>query len=81
VYQSTSLDGVAFDPFSFLRAPDDRALATAQLGDAGLATQALQHNADWSSAEKWRRVARRMLFKTCAAGSFTGPDFCLIFAP
>ena len=28
-----------------------------------------------------RRVARRMFFTTCAAGSFTGTDFCLIFAP
>src|SRR5437764_11772838 len=34
-----------------------------------------------SSAEKCRRVARRMVFSTCVAGSFTGPDFCLIFAP
>src|SRR5262249_45909234 len=34
-----------------------------------------------SSAEKCRRVARRMVFSTCIAGSFTGPDFCLIFAP
>jgi hypothetical protein len=34
-----------------------------------------------SSAEKWRRVARRMFFNTCVAGSFTGPDFCIIFAP
>src|SRR5262249_50904548 len=33
------------------------------------------------SAEKGRRVARRMVFSTCIAGSFTGPDFCLIFAP
>jgi hypothetical protein len=28
-----------------------------------------------------RRVARRMAFNTCVAGSFTGLDFCLIFAP
>src|SRR6185295_3611791 len=34
-----------------------------------------------SSAEKCRRVARRMSFTTCSAGSLTGPDFCLIFAP
>jgi hypothetical protein len=34
-----------------------------------------------SSAEKCRRVARRMSFKNCVAGSLTGMDFCLIFAP
>ena len=34
-----------------------------------------------SSAEKCRRVARRMFFTTCVGGSFTGTDFCLIFAP
>src|ERR1051325_3878282 len=34
-----------------------------------------------SSAENWRRVARRISLTTCFAGSFTGPDFCPIFAP
>ena len=34
-----------------------------------------------SSAEKCRRVARRMSFTTFSADSFTGRDFCLIFAP
>jgi DNA-binding IclR family transcriptional regulator len=34
-----------------------------------------------SSAEKCRRVARPMFFTTCVAGSFSGADFCLIFAP
>ncbi len=34
----------------------------------------------FSSAENCRRVARRMSFTTLSAGSFTGPDFCLIFA-
>src|SRR5580692_6068598 len=34
-----------------------------------------------SSAEKCRRVARRILFTTSVAGSFSGTDFCLIFAP
>src|SRR6188508_520312 len=34
-----------------------------------------------SSAEKCRRVARRISFRTRSAGSLTGPDFCLIFAP
>jgi hypothetical protein len=35
----------------------------------------------FSSAENWRRVARRISLTTCSAGSFTGPDFCPIFAP
>jgi predicted TIM-barrel fold metal-dependent hydrolase len=35
----------------------------------------------FSSAENCRRVARRISFTTCSAGSFTGPDFCPIFAP
>src|SRR3712207_650216 len=34
-----------------------------------------------SSAEKWRRVARRMSLTTVSAGSFAGPDLCFIFAP
>src|SRR5258705_2845229 len=34
-----------------------------------------------SSAETCRRVARRILFTTSVAGSFSGTDFCLIFAP
>jgi hypothetical protein len=29
----------------------------------------------------FRRVMRRMSFTIFSAGSFTGPDFCLIFAP
>src|SRR5277367_3348297 len=35
----------------------------------------------FSSAENCRRVARRISLMTCSAGSFTGPDFCPIFAP
>src|ERR1700720_3273209 len=35
----------------------------------------------FSSAENFRRVMRRMSFTIFSAGSFTGPDFCLIFAP
>jgi hypothetical protein len=57
---------------------------------AGLATQVL--DLVWrrgpfspirnlSSAEKCRRVARRIFFTTYASGSFTGTDFRLIFAP
>src|SRR5919112_4127535 len=34
-----------------------------------------------SSAEKLRRVARRMSLTTVSAGSFAGPDVCFIFAP
>jgi hypothetical protein len=34
-----------------------------------------------SSAEKCRRVARRIFFTTSVAGSFSDTDFCLIFAP
>src|ERR671911_1850854 len=34
-----------------------------------------------SSAEKCRRVARRMSRTSCSAGAFTGPDFSLILAP
>src|SRR5271165_5309961 len=34
-----------------------------------------------SSAEKCRRVARRMSFTTCVAGPSSGTDFCLIFDP
>src|SRR3954452_21142754 len=35
----------------------------------------------FSSAENCRRVARRIPFTTCSAGSFTGPDFFSICAP
>src|SRR3954447_21367764 len=35
----------------------------------------------FSSAENWRRVARRISLMTCSAGSFTGSDCCPIFAP
>ena len=35
----------------------------------------------FSSAENCRRVARRICFTTCSAGSFGGPDFCPSFAP
>ena len=35
----------------------------------------------FSSAEKCRRVARRMSLMVSSAGCFSGPDFCLIFAP
>src|ERR1700733_9437804 len=34
-----------------------------------------------SSAEKCRRVARRMSLIASSAGALSGPDFCLIFAP
>src|SRR3954453_7172998 len=35
----------------------------------------------FSSAENWRRVARRISLMTCSAGAFTGSDCCPIFAP
>src|SRR6516164_8401095 len=35
----------------------------------------------FSSAEYCRRVWRRIVFSTCSAGAFSGPDFCFIFAP
>ena len=35
----------------------------------------------FSSAENWRRVARRISFTTRSAGGFAGPDVCFIFAP
>jgi hypothetical protein len=35
----------------------------------------------FSSAEKCRRVARRMSLIASSAGCSSGPDFCLIFAP
>src|ERR687884_44283 len=35
----------------------------------------------FSSAEKWRRAARRMSLTMVSAGSFAGPDFRFIFAP
>jgi hypothetical protein len=35
----------------------------------------------FSSAEMCRHVARRMSLIASSAGCFSGPDFCLIFAP
>src|SRR3954454_15619393 len=35
----------------------------------------------FSSAENWRRVARRISLMTCSAASFTASDCCPIFAP
>jgi hypothetical protein len=35
----------------------------------------------FSSAEKCRRVARRMSLIASSTDCFSGPDFCLIFAP
>ena len=51
----------------------DEPLAPAELGDAVLAAQSFQHDADLSSAEKCRRVARRMALITSSAGCFSGP--------
>ena len=35
----------------------------------------------FSSVEYYRRVWRRMSFRTCSAGALAGADFCFIFAP
>ena len=35
----------------------------------------------FSSAENWRRVARRISFTTRSAGALASPDVCFIFAP
>jgi hypothetical protein len=59
----------------------DDPLAAAQLGDAVLAARPDSTMRIFSSAENWRRVARRISLTTCSAGSFTGPNFCPIFAP
>ncbi len=56
-------------------------LAAAKLGDTILAAQPFQDDADLVFGRKCRRVARRMSFTTCSAGSFAGTDFCFIFAP
>ena len=59
-----------------------RCLAAAELRDALLAPQALPIRMRiLSSAEKCRRVARRRSLIASSAGCFSGPDFCLIFAP
>src|SRR5215831_4225166 len=58
----------------------DDPLAAAELGDAVLAAQAFQYNADLVFR---REVSprRAIFFTTSVAGSFSGTDFCLIFAP
>ena len=59
----------------------DDPFAAAQLGNAVFAAQTDSTIRIFSSAENWRRVARRIALTTWSAGSFTGPDFCPIFAP
>jgi hypothetical protein len=51
------------------------------LGDALLLAQPFQYDADLLLGRKCRRVARRMCLIASSAGCFSGPDFCLIFAP
>ena len=53
----------------------------AQLRDALLATQSIQHIADFFSAEYCLRVARRMSLIARAAPVFLVSDFCLISVP
>src|SRR5580700_5459552 len=50
----------------------DDPFTTAQLGDALLAAQALQHNADLLFCRELPACRRRMSFTTFSAGSFTG---------
>ena len=57
------------------------ALAPTEFGDALLPAQPFQYVRIFSSAEKCRRVARRMSLIASSAGCFSGQDFCLIFAP
>jgi hypothetical protein len=45
------------------------AFLAAQLGNAVLATQAVEHDTDLVLGEKWRRVWRRMSFTTRSAGA------------
>jgi hypothetical protein len=44
-----------------------------------LAAQAIQHDPELSSAEKCRRVARRMSLVTCSAGFLVVVDLWVIF--
>ena len=39
------------------------------------------YDADLLLGQKRRRVVRRMSLMVSSAGCFSGPDFCLIFAP
>src|SRR3984885_7627579 len=55
------------------------ALAATQFGNALLAAEPSSTTRIFSSAEKCRRVARRMSLIASSAGCFSGPDFCLIF--
>jgi hypothetical protein len=64
----------------YIEVLDDPFPAT-ELGDAVLAAQPSNTMRILSSAEKCRRVARRMVFTTCSTGSLAGLDFRLIFAP
>ena len=57
------------------------ALAATEFGDALLPAQPFQYVRIFSSAEKCRRVARRMSLIASSAGCFSGQDFYLIFAP
>jgi hypothetical protein len=74
---------IAFEEFlrpAIIEVLDD-ALATAKFGMLSSPRRPSSTIRILSSAEKCRRVARRMFLTTCVAGSFPGPDFCLIFAP
>jgi hypothetical protein len=59
----------------------NRSLGKQGRGDALLPAQPFKTTRIFSSAEKCRRVARRMSLIASSAGCFSGPDLCLIFAP
>jgi hypothetical protein len=72
VLQATICDCLAFDPFAF----EDRVRQCSPRRAALPTTTRI-----FSWAEKCRRVAPRMSLIASSAGWFSGPDFCLIFAP
>src|SRR3984957_21255308 len=57
------------------------AFAATEFGDALIPRSPSRTMRIFSSAEKCRRVACRMSLIASSAGCFSGPDFCLIFAP
>jgi hypothetical protein len=55
--------------------------APAQLGDAVLAAQAFQHDADLLLGREVPAGRARISFTTRSAGALASPDVCFIFAP
>jgi hypothetical protein len=80
--QASSGDGLSFDPFPF----DEDGLAASevdvgrcQVAQALVVSQMIVVGDEGS--DLGFEVARRISFTTRSAGSLTGMDFCLIFAP